>query len=192
MFFGQSSGGQKEVYMLQWGEKGNEKVSEKDVVKDKEQQLDTQQRQQQGRQYLSPIAQMDRLFDEVFRRPFLSTFMTQRGREFEEYYFPVDIFEDNESVIVKAELPGIRKEDLDIQLAPDSITISGQKSSEERVEQKDFFRLERSYGSFTRRFQLPVETLTDRARAIFKDGILEVRIPKSLVDTQRSRKLTVE
>jgi HSP20 family protein len=178
--------------MLQWGEKGNEKTGEKDVVKDKEQQLDVQQRQQQDRRYLSPIAQMDRLFDEVFRRPFLSTFMTQRERGFEETYFPVDIYEDKESVIVKAELPGIRKEDLDIQLTPDSITISGQKSSEERVEQKDYFRLERSYGSFTRRFQLPIETLTDRARANFKDGILEVRIPKSLADTPRSRKLTVE
>jgi HSP20 family protein len=164
---------------------------EKDVA-GKEQQLDTQQRQQQGRQLLSPIAQMDRLFDEVFRRPFFSSLLSSRGSDIGEPYLPVDIYEDKESVILKAEIPGIKKENLDIQLTPDSITISGQKSSEERVEQRDYYRLERSYGSFTRRFQLPVETQTDKARASFKDGVLEVRIPKSVAATQQARKLVVE
>ena len=165
--------------MLERIEKG-----ERDVIKGKE--------QQQGRQILSPLVQMDRLFDEVFRRPFFTGLLSQRGSELNEPYLPVDIYEDNESVVVKAEIPGIKKENLDIQLSADSITISGQKSSEEKVEQKDYFRLERSYGSFTRRFQLPVETQTDKARASFKDGVLEVRIPKSVAETQRVRKLTVE
>jgi HSP20 family protein len=159
-----------------------------DIVKDREQQLDAQQRR------MSPthFVQMERLFDEFFRRPFFSSLMSQRGNELEEPYLAADIYEDNESVILKAEVPGIRKEDLDIQLTADSITISGQKSSEERVERKDYYRHERSYGSFTRRFQLPVETEADKARASFKDGVLEVRIPKSLASTQRVRKLTVE
>ena len=165
--------------MLERLEKG-----ERDVAKGKE--------QQQGRQFLSPLVQMDRLFDEVFRRPFFSGILSQRGSGLDEPYLPVDIYEDKESVILKAEIPGIKKENLDIQLTADSITISGQKSSEEKVEQKDYFRLERSYGSFTRRFQLPVETQTDKARASFKDGVLEVRIPKSVAETQRVRKLTVE
>lgn len=165
---------------------------DKDLVKNKEQQLDTQQRQQQGKSMLSPLMQMDRLFDEVFRRPFFSSLLSQRGSELEEPYLPVDIYEDNESVILKAELPGIKRENIDIQLAADSITISGQKKSEEKVEHKDYYRLERSYGSFTRRFQLPVETQTDKARATFKDGVLEVRIPKSVSAAQRVRKLTVE
>ena len=164
---------------------------EKDVA-GREQQLDTQQRQPQGRQVLSPIAQMDRLFDEVFRRPFFSSLLSSRGSDVGEPYLPVDIYEDKESVILKAEIPGIKKENLDIQLTPDSITISGQKSSEEKVEQRDYFRLERSYGSFTRRFQLPVDTQTDKARASFKDGVLEVRIPKSVAATQQARKLVVE
>ena len=163
---------------------------EKDVVRDREQQLETQQRS--GRQFLSPIAQMDRLFDEVFKRPFFSSLLSQRGSQLEEPYLPVDIFEDKESVILKAEMPGIKRENLDIQLTADSITISGQKSSEEKVEEKDYLRLERSFGSFTRRFQLPAEIQTDKARASFKDGVLEVRIPKSQAATQRVRKLTVE
>ena len=167
---------------------------EKDVVRDREQQLDTaqQQRQPQGRQYLSPLVQMDRLFDEVFRRPFFSSLLSQKGSELEEPYFPVDIYEDKESVILKAEIPGIKKENLDIQLSADSITISGQKSSEEKVEQRDYFRLERSYGSFTRRFQLPVVTQIDKARASFRDGVLEIRIPKTHAEAQRARKLNGE
>ena len=165
---------------------------ERDVVKNKEQQLDAQQRQQQGRQALSPIAQMDRLFDDFFRRPFLTSLLSQRGRDLEEPYLPVDIYEDNESVILKAEIPGIKKENLDIQLTADSITISGQKNNEVKQEQKDYYRIERSYGSFSRMFQLPVETQTDKARASFKDGVLEVRIPKSAAATQKVRKLTIE
>ena len=162
--------------------------SEKDIVREKEQQLDAQQR----RQYPAPFQQMDRMFDEFFRRPFFSSLLSQRGSELGEPYLPVDIYEDNESVTLKAEIPGVKRENLNVQLSPDSITISWQKSSEEKVERKDFFRLERSYGSFSRRIQLPAEIQTDQARASFRDGVLEVRIPKSAAAAQRVRKLTVE
>lgn len=143
--------------------------------------------------FFSPVSQMDRMFDEFFRRRFMSMFSPQsREQEMEELYLPVDIYDDGESVVVKAEVPGMRKEDIDVQLTPDSITISGQKSAEQRVDQKDYFRLERSYGSFSRTCRLPVETITDTARATFKDGILEVRILKSEAATQRVKKLNVE
>lgn len=147
----------------------------------------------QGRHSTSPMAQMERMFDEVFKKPFFSLWSQRMaGGEMEELYLPVDVFEDGDSVVVKAEIPGIRKEDIDVQLSPDSITISGKKSKEERVEQKDFYRVERSYGSFTRTCRLPVETITDTARASFKDGVLEVRILKSEAATQRVKKLNVE
>ena len=166
--------------------------------------LKEDERQQQGRGelqgsqgrsggFLSPIAQMDRLFDEVFKRPFFSLWSPRLGgEEMEQLYLPVDIFEDGESVIVKAEIPGIKKEDINVQLAPDSITISGKKSGEEKVERKDYYRVERSYGSFSRTCHLPVETMTDKARAVFKDGVLEVRIPKSQESVQRVKKLIIE
>ena len=164
-------------------------MAEKEVVKGREHQMEPQQ----GKHVLSSLAQMDRLFDEVFRRPFFSLLSPRIGAgEMEELFLPVDIYEDGESVVVKAEIPGIKKENIDIQLTADTITISGRKGSEEKVEQKDYYRLERSYGSFTRRFQLPAETITDKARASFKDGVLEVRIPKSVAATQRVRKLNVE
>lgn len=146
------------------------------------------------RSFLSPMSsQMDRMFDELFKRRFLSMFSPQaRSEELDEVYLPVDVYDDGESVVVKAEIPGIKKEDVEVKLTPDSITISGQKSAEQRIDQKDYFRLERSCGSFTRTCRLPVETITDTARAVFKDGVLEVRILKSGAATQRVKKLNIE
>lgn len=173
---------------------------ERDILKSDERrqaerhpQTERQRDEAQGRRYLSPTSQMDRMFDEYFKRPFLSLWSQRMGEsDMEELYLPVDIYEDGDSVVVKAEIPGIRKEDLEVQLTPDSITISGQKSSEQRVDEKNYFRLERSYGSFRRSCRLPVETITDTARASFRDGVLEVRILKSEAATQRMKKLTVE
>jgi len=157
---------------------------EKDIAKRGEGQLE-----EFGRRF----TQMDRLFDEVFKRPFFSLWSPRFGAgEMEELYLPVDIYEDGESVVVKAEIPGIKKENVNVELTSDSITLSGKKSGEERVEKKDYFRLERSYGSFTRSFQLPAETVTEKARAVFKDGVLEVRIPKNPAAKQHVKKLTVE
>lgn len=174
---------------------------ESDLLRDRERQQGqqgVQQRQQQDLQEgksSSPFAQMDRLFDEVFKRPFFSLWSNRMGGEETEQqiFLPVDIFEDGEAVIVRCELPGCRREDVNVQLNLDSITISGKKYNEQRVQEKDFYRLECSYGTFSRTCQLPAETIVDKARAAFKDGILEVRIPKSLESTKlHSRKLTID
>ena len=172
---------------------------ESDLLRDRQQgqqgQVQRQQQDVQESRPSSPFAQMDRLFDEIFKRPFFSLWSTRMGGEETEQqiYLPVDIFEDGESVIVRAEIPGVRKEDVGVQLNLDSITITGQKSHEYRVQEKNFYRSECSYGSFSRTCQLPVETIVDKARAVFKDGILEVRIPKSLESMKlHSRKLNIE
>ena len=171
---------------------------ESELLREKKQgqpgQLQRQQDVREGRS-LSPFAQMDRLFDDIFKRPFFSLWSSRMGGEESEQqiFLPVDICEDGESVIVRAELPGVRKENVNVQLNPDSITISGNKSNEYRVQEKDYYRFESSYGSFTRTCQLPVECIVDKARAVFKDGVLEVRVPKNLESTTlRSRKLTIE
>lgn len=139
---------------------------------------------------MSYHSRMDRMFDD-FRRRFMAM-NAGKGEEMEELYLPVDIYDDGESVVVKAEIPGIRREDINVQLTPDSITISGQKSSEQRVEQKDYYRVERSFGSFSRSCRLPVQTVVDSARASFKDGVLEVRILKSEAANQNIKRLTIE
>jgi HSP20 family protein len=159
-----------------------------------QEQLQREQPEVAERRQLSPFAQMDRLFDEIFKRPFFSLWANRMGEESDRQIFlPVDVFEDNESVTVRAEIPGVSKEDVSVQLSLDSITISGKKSNESRVQEKDYFRMESSYGSFSRTCHLPSEVVVDKARAQFKDGVLEVRIPKSPESSRlRSRKLSIE
>lgn len=167
--------------------------NEKSFLNPGQRQSGGQLESSQGSRLPSPLAQMDRLFDEMFKRPFFSLWSPRlSGEESQNLYVPVDIFEDGESVVVKAEIPGLKKEDINVQLTPDSITISGEKTSERRVEESNFYRVECSSGSFSRTCSLPTEIMPDKARAVFKDGVLEVRIPKSEEAARRVRKLNIE
>lgn len=94
--------------------------------------------------------------------------------------------------MVKAELPGIQKEDIDINMTEDTIMISGEKKKEEKVEKKDYYSLERSYGSFKRSLSLPVAVQTEKASAKFKDGVLEIRIQKTKEAKKKERKIMIE
>lgn len=143
---------------------------------------------------MSPFEEMERWFEEAFRRPFFAPSWMPRLKlpEFGFSYPTVDIFEDGNDVVVKAEMPGMKKEDIEVNISDNVITISGEKKSEEKVEKKDYHRVERSFGSFTRTLHLPVETQTENAKASFKDGILEVRIPKTEEALKKSRKISVE
>jgi len=144
--------------------------------------------------FFSPFEEMERWFEEAFRRPFFAPSWMPRFKLPEAgVTFPtVDIFEDGNDVIVKAELPGMKKEDIEVNISDDVITIRGEKKTEEKVEKKDYYRLERSFGSFSRTLRLPAETQIDKAKAAFKDGVLEVRIPKTEEEVQKVRKITVE
>jgi HSP20 family protein len=84
------------------------------------------------------------------------------------------------------------KEDLDVRLDEDTITISGEKKAEEKVEKKGYYRHERSYGSFYRSFRLPAEVQTDKAKATFKEGILEVRVPKTEEAKKKTKRIMIE
>ncbi|GAQ95769.1 HSP20 family protein [Thermodesulfovibrio aggregans] len=143
---------------------------------------------------LSPFEEIERLFDEVMRRPFsLFRSFVPRVREEAEFISPaVDIYEEGDDLVVKAELPGINKEDIEVKITDDYITISGEKKREEKVEKKDYYRYERSYGSFSRTFRLPVDVQTDKAKAKFENGVLEIRIPKTEEAKKKERKLQIE
>lgn len=143
--------------------------------------------------FLSPFEEMERWFEESFRRPFFAPAWMPRIKFPEmagEASLAVDIFEDGNNVVVKAEVPGMKKEDIEVNLTQDTITISGQKNAEEKVERKDFYRVERTFGSFTRKLRLPADIQTDKAKATFKDGVLEVRIPKT--STAATRKISID
>jgi HSP20 family protein len=90
----------------------------------------------------------------------------------------VDIFEKNGHLVVKAELPGVKKEDVSVTLDQGDLVISGERKVESEVKEEHVYRMERSYGSFYRRLPLPEEVLPEQIEATFKDGVLEVRFPK--------------
>lgn len=91
---------------------------------------------------------------------------------------PVDIYEGSEhEMIIKAELPDIRREDIDIRVEDNTLTISGEKKIEEDVKQEQFHRVERAYGTFTRSFTLPATIDTEKVNAEYKNGVLTVKLP---------------
>jgi HSP20 family protein len=145
---------------------------------------------------LSPFQEMmERRFEDFFRRPFSlmpSWWPRLRMPEVEEIVPSMDIFTEGDDVVVKTELPGMKKEDIDVSLTKDTITISGEKKEEEKVEKKDYYRFERSYGSFKRSFSLPSEVQTEKPSAKFKDGVLEIRIPKTEEAKKKEKKVMIE
>jgi HSP20 family protein len=145
---------------------------------------------------LSPFEMAERWFEDFFRRPFSlmgpSWWPRLRMQEIEEVAPSVDIFEDRDDIVVKADLPGMKKEDIDVSLTDDAITISGERKKEEKVEKKNYYSFERSYGSFKRSFRLPTEVQTDKAKARFEDGVLEIRIPKTEEAKKKEKKILIE
>ncbi len=139
--------------------------------------------------------EMEKRFEDFFRRPFslMPSILPQiRMPEVEEFSPSIDILTEGDEVVIKAELPGMKKEDIDVSLTEDTITISGEKKKEEKVEKKDYYLLERSYGSFKRSFTLPTEVQTEKASAKFKDGVLEIRIPKTEEAKKKEKKIPIE
>jgi len=90
----------------------------------------------------------------------------------------IDIYDRKDEVVVKAELPSVEKNDIDLTITKDSITIKGEIKREEEVKEVNYYASERSYGSFKRMIALPVEVESEKAKAAFKNGILEIVLPK--------------
>ncbi|GAB4339192.1 MAG: Hsp20/alpha crystallin family protein [Desulfobulbaceae bacterium] len=140
------------------------------------------------------FGELERYFDKLFRHPFslmtTPSFLLRDYPRLGEISPSVDIFEEEGHLVLKAELPGIKKDDLNVTITENRITISGEKKQEEKVEKKDYHWVERTYGSFTRSFRLPDNVNSDAAEATFKDGVLEVRIPKT--EEAKERKIDVK
>jgi HSP20 family protein len=143
---------------------------------------------------LSPFEEMENIFEDFFRRPFFFPAMFSRMRDLEAKAAGprVNMFEEEDALIIEAEIPGMKKEDIDVSISEDVVTITGEKKSEEKTEKKDFYYEERSIGSFTRKLCLPVETDTAKAAATFQDGILIIRIPKSPAAKEKVKKIAIK
>jgi len=116
---------------------------------------------------------MDRVFDDFFHGPRLVHWQPA------ESLFPLDLYETDESLVVKAPLPGVRPEDVDISITGDILTIKGEAKSEEEVKREDYHRRELRYGSFCRSVPLPTKVEQGKAEATFEHGILTVTLPKA-------------
>ena len=127
---------------------------------------------------LSSIEKRMRKFFEDFDTPFTGNWGLTNWDS--RVFTPrVDVTEDNENLYVHAELPGVDKKEIKINLNGDVLTISGEKKFEQKDEKKNYYRVERNYGSFSRSFTLPAEVQHDKISAEFNDGVLKVTLPKT-------------
>ena len=90
----------------------------------------------------------------------------------------VDIYENNDFVVVKAELPGVEKNQISVDVKDGILSLRGERKFEKELKEESYHRIERSYGSFQRSFSLPVSVDQDKVTARFEDGVLEVKLPK--------------
>jgi HSP20 family protein len=104
----------------------------------------------------------------------------------------VDLFEEKDDIVVKAELPGMEKNDIEVNLTDHTLTIKGEKKKEEEIKEENYYRSERAYGSFVRTLELPREVHADKVKATFKNGVLEVRVPKTEAAKAKEIKVKVE
>ena len=91
---------------------------------------------------------------------------------------PVDIYENDDALVVKAELPGFSKEDITVELKDNTLMLKGERKRETEVKEGDYHRMERTYGAFQRSFALPTTVDQQKVTAAYKDGVLELSLPK--------------
>jgi HSP20 family protein len=102
----------------------------------------------------------------------------------------VDVMEDKEKITVKADLPGLKKDEIDISLNGDILTITGEKKSEEEIKEKNYYRAERYYGTFRRSIVLPASVQEGKIKASYKEGVLQVELPRK--KETRGKKIRIE
>ena len=124
---------------------------------------------------------MDRLFDDAFTRPFSIT-----GQQ----ALAIDMYQTDEDLVVKATLPGMKAEDVQISITGDMLTIKGEYKEKSETKEKAYHLREQRYGSFERTLGLPTEVVSDKAKAEFEDGILTITLPKA--EEVKPRTITVK
>lgn len=145
---------------------------------------------------LSPFDEMDRLMESFFPRRWMHPFrwempsMSELGAPFDAKMPRVDVIDRDTEILVKAEMPGVEKDDLDVSVTGNTVTIKGTTSHEEKEEKGDYYRCEISRGSFSRTVPLPASVDSNKAKASFKDGILELTLPK--VEKSKRKSVTID
>lgn len=137
---------------------------------------------------------MDRMLDDFFGRRTRPWWPERwfRTDELDVRAPAVDMFEEKDDIVIKAEIPGMDKDNIQVNLTDHTLTIKGEKKKEEEVKEENYFRSERSYGTFLRTVELPRDVHADKVKATFKNGVLEVRMPKTEEAKAKEIKVKVE
>ncbi|MCD6358522.1 MAG: Hsp20/alpha crystallin family protein [Dehalococcoidia bacterium] len=128
--------------------------------------------------------EMDRLFGDSFVNPYQTM-----GTMGEHMAIPLDVYQTADEVVVKACLPGVKPEDVDISISGDTLTIKGETSVEEEIKEEDYFCQEQKYGTFRRSVVLPTNLKTSDAEAAFDNGILVLTIPRAEEEKPKTIKI---
>ena len=118
---------------------------------------------------------MDRLFDDAFTRPF--SIMREGGSNWSS--LPIDMYQTDNEVVVRASLPGIKPDEVQINVTGDILTLKGEMKHEEEKKDKSWHIREHRWGAFERSIRLPTGVIADKAKADFENGILTITLPKS-------------
>src|SRR5713226_916663 len=141
--------------------------------------------------------EMDRIFEgfglgRLGLAPRLGRGLRSSGRGELEVWAPeIEVFHRNNELVVRADLPGLTKDDVKVDITEDSITIQGERKQEREEEREGVYRSERSYGSFLRVIPLPEGAMADQAKATFKDGVLEITMPAPPEQVRRGRRIEI-
>jgi HSP20 family protein len=147
--------------------------------------------------WVTPFSLMRRLSDEL-DRAFATSFglppstWGRRGEESNLWAPAVEVRQDNNNLIVTAELPGINKDNVKVEVTNEGLVITGERRFEHEDKRQGFYRSERSYGRFYRQVPLPDGIDTEKAKAQFKDGMLEVQIPLPESMQRRNREIPIK
>lgn len=139
---------------------------------------------------MRPMMRVADLFDELDR--LMSWPLVGEAGEEAQYGPAVDVYQTDDEVVVKAALPGVKKEDLDISIQDNTLTIRAETRREEEVEEDGYFRRELRYGTFARRLPLPAPVDEEQVTATLKDGILEVHAKKAPEALETGKKIEVQ
>ncbi len=130
--------------------------------------------------------EIDRMFEEFFGEDRFPALGVQEG-----IGFPLlDVYDAGDKIVVKAELPGVSKDDIEITVRENELVIKGEKKKEEEVKEDNYYYSERSFGKFVRSIRLPVQIKPDEVKAKFKNGVLEIELPK--IEEARPKEIKVE
>ena len=135
-----------------------------------------------------------RMMDQFFGRPFTPWWPERwlRTEPMEMNAPSVDVYVEKDDIVIKAELAGMEKDDIQVNLSNHLLTLKGEKKREEKIKEEDYFCSERAYGSFLRTLELPAEVQGEQVKASFKNGVLEIRLPVAEAAKAKTIKVKVE